>query len=37
MQSSDPGIRMPEINRQLAHTEGIALISAWIESLEKKN
>jgi uncharacterized repeat protein (TIGR03806 family) len=33
MESDDPGIRMPEIGRQLAHREGIELIRAWIEKM----
>ncbi|MBK8557589.1 MAG: hypothetical protein IPL65_18375 [Lewinellaceae bacterium] len=36
MESDDTGIRMPEIGRQLAHREGIALISAWIRDMGKK-
>ncbi len=33
MESDDPGIRMPELGRQLAHKEGIELVSAWIKDL----
>ena len=33
MQSTDPGEMMPELGRSLAHAEGVALISEWIESL----
>lgn len=33
MESDDPGVRMPEINRQVPHEEGIDLIRAWIKSL----
>ncbi|MEQ9443262.1 MAG: SO2930 family diheme c-type cytochrome [Cyclobacteriaceae bacterium] len=31
--STDPGVRMPELGRQLVHEEGVALIEEWIESL----
>lgn len=34
MESTDPGIMMPEVGRKLAHDEGIALIRAWIAHLE---
>ena len=34
MQSDDPGIRMPEIGRQVAHKEGVALIEEWIKTLK---
>ncbi|MFM7399444.1 MAG: SO2930 family diheme c-type cytochrome [Bacteroidota bacterium] len=33
MESTDPGIRMPELGRQLVHNEGITLIKAWIRSM----
>lgn len=33
MEQGDPGIRMPELGRQLAHEEGIALIKAWISEM----
>lgn len=33
MESDDPGIRMPEIGRQIPHREGIELIKAWIKTL----
>ena len=33
MQSTDPGEMMPEVGRSLVHEEGVALISAWIETL----
>jgi uncharacterized repeat protein (TIGR03806 family) len=33
MEHNDPGIRMPELGRQLAHREGIDLIKAWIRQL----
>jgi uncharacterized repeat protein (TIGR03806 family) len=35
MESSDPGVRMPEINRQLSHEEGIALIKDWIRNMKE--
>ena len=33
MASSDPGVRMPELGRQLVHKEGVALIEEWIQGL----
>ena len=33
MESIDPGEMMPEVGRSLVHAEGVALISAWIETL----
>lgn len=33
MASTEPGDRMPEIGRSLAHTEGVALIHEWIKRL----
>ncbi|MBL7827417.1 MAG: hypothetical protein JNJ57_12340 [Saprospiraceae bacterium] len=33
MESSDPGIRMPELGRQLPHKEGMALIKQWIKAM----
>lgn len=33
MENNDPGIRMPEIGRQMAHQEGIDLIKNWIKSM----
>lgn len=33
MASTDPGAMMPELGRTLVHTEGVALIDAWIRSL----
>jgi len=35
MASDDPGIMMPELGRGIAHEEGLALVKAWINSLEK--
>lgn len=33
MQQDDPGIRMPELGRQLEHKEGVHLIKTWIKNL----
>lgn len=33
MNSTKPGDRMPEIARSLVHTEGVALVAAWIDGL----
>jgi uncharacterized repeat protein (TIGR03806 family) len=33
MESDDPGVRMPELGRQLAHREGVELIRQWIKTL----
>ncbi|MDX1912987.1 MAG: SO2930 family diheme c-type cytochrome [Saprospiraceae bacterium] len=33
MESGDPGIRMPELGRQMAHREGLELIKAWIKGM----
>lgn len=33
MESDDPGIRMPELGRQLAHKEGLDIIKAWIRKM----
>jgi uncharacterized repeat protein (TIGR03806 family) len=35
MESKDPGIRMPELGRELIDKEGVALINQWIKSLQK--
>ncbi|MEM8498476.1 MAG: SO2930 family diheme c-type cytochrome [Pseudomonadota bacterium] len=34
MRSTKPGDMMPELGRSLAHTEGIALLSEWINALD---
>jgi uncharacterized repeat protein (TIGR03806 family) len=34
MQSTDPGIAMPEIGRLQLHKEGIALVSEWIRQMK---
>ncbi len=36
MESDDPGIRMPEINRQIPHEEGIELIREWIRNMDDR-
>jgi len=33
--STDPGIRMPELGRQMVHQESVALIRAWILTMKK--
>jgi uncharacterized repeat protein (TIGR03806 family) len=33
MATDDPGSRMPELGRSLIHSEGVALVSEWIEQL----
>ena len=34
MNTTAPGIAMPELGRTVVHTEGVGLIKAWIESLD---
>ena len=34
MESTNPGIMMPEVGRTTVHTEGVALIKEWITSLK---
>lgn len=34
IESLEPGEMMPELGRQMMHTEGVALIRAWIEAME---
>jgi len=34
MDHTDPAIAMPELGRSTIHAEGVAVISAWIESLD---
>ncbi len=36
MESTDPGVMMPELGRSIVHEEGVALIRAWIASLAEK-
>jgi len=33
MASTDPGIMMPELGRSVVHSEGVALLRAWIKGL----
>lgn len=33
LESNDPGIRMPELGRQLQHQEGVELIRSWIKTM----
>ena len=35
MESTDPGIMMPELGRKLVHKEGVELVKKWIEEMEK--
>jgi hypothetical protein len=35
METSDPGIAMPELGREQVHTEGVALIKKWIQDMKK--
>ncbi len=37
MKSTDPGIAMPEVGREVVHKEGVALISKWIAEMGKTN
>lgn len=37
MQSTAPGIAMPELGRTLAHKEGVALIKEWIAEMPAEN
>lgn len=34
IESTDPGVMMPEMGRRLVHEEGVALIREWIQSLK---
>ena len=36
MNSTEPGVIMPELGRTMIHSEGVELIKAWIESLGDK-
>lgn len=33
MQSTDPGVMMPELGRTLVHAEGVRLVADWIDAL----
>lgn len=37
IESTDPGVMMPEMGRRLVHEEGVALIREWIQSLKSDN
>jgi hypothetical protein len=34
MESTDPGVMMPEVGRTLVHEEGVALVRQWVAALE---
>jgi len=34
MENDDPGVRMPELGRQLMHREGVELVKAWIREMK---
>ncbi len=34
MESTDPGIRMPELGRRLVHKEGVELVRNWIKGMK---
>ena len=34
LESTDPGIMMPEVARKVTHREGVALVRAWIQELK---
>ncbi len=34
MQSSDPGVMMPELGRSIVHTEGVEIVRAWIAQMD---
>jgi hypothetical protein len=33
MESTDPGVMMPELGRKLIHKEGIELVREWIKRM----
>ena len=35
--STDPGIMMPELSRKLVHKEGLELIRSWIRNMPKES
>jgi uncharacterized repeat protein (TIGR03806 family) len=37
MNSTNPGVMMPELGRHLVHKEGVELIYQWIAGMDKKN
>lgn len=34
MESTDPGVMMPELSRKLTHKEGVALVKQWIREMK---
>jgi len=34
MESTDPGIMMPELGRRLVHKEGVELVRHWIKEMK---
>ncbi len=34
MENDDPGIRMPEVGRQILHREGVELVAEWIRKMK---
>lgn len=36
MESTDPGIAMPELGRATVHKEGVAMLREWIDSMPKR-
>ena len=34
MESTDPGVMMPELGRKLVHKEGVELVREWIKRME---
>ncbi|MBO0934018.1 SO2930 family diheme c-type cytochrome [Fibrella aquatilis] len=34
LESTDPGVMMPEVSRKVTHREGVALVREWIQSLD---
>jgi hypothetical protein len=34
MASTDPGVMMPELSRNMKHNEAIPLIEEWIDSIK---
>ena len=35
MESTHPGIMMPELGRKLVHKEGVELVKQWIKEMEE--
>ena len=34
--STEPQVMMPELGRRLVHTEGVALVRAWIAGMDQR-